>query len=361
MSETYTVGGDTWAEFSHHIREGQTFTPLESHNLLFIDLTIDQLLFPATIELELYLCDIWHHPKGGVLSHASHHLSFDWPWAGHKIIRFTMTPYACIAGTEYAIVVYQQLPALADNVKWYYDNGDATYPRGFRISKASEFEDWTTQGSDDHIFAEFGEPPLPKQEPLPPIQHFAVMDITQTPTFDGPQIRISSVGPIFYKRYLGPYTFIKNPSFEDWPDPLLPPTYWEWVPPDPTNRQAIRDTTDKTHGKQSLRMEFNGTLGWYVLNQDIDAIPLRGKRIWIKPDMKGTPIYFTGLWVSIDGTPPFHQQATPSSPDYWDYALIGATVKSDSTIIRIQLRVDSFITNPNTCQFDNLRNIAYYP
>ncbi|GAJ12147.1 unnamed protein product, partial [marine sediment metagenome] len=48
---------------------------------------------------------------------------------------------------------------------------------GLRISTDDSGETWTVHYNDDHLFAEFGTPPLPKPEPPPPIDNFAVLDM----------------------------------------------------------------------------------------------------------------------------------------------------------------------------------------
>lgn len=174
-------------------------------------------------------------------------------------------------------------------------------------------------------------------------------------------ISCPSIGPIFEKHNEGPFVFIKNPSFEQWPDPLLPPTYWLWTDELTHNVTAHRDDQDKTHGKYSLRLEATGVIPWRRLYQDIDAVPLRGKWIDIRPDMKGAPIYSTGFYISIDGTPPFWKQVTPTSPDYWDWGMVTRKVPLDATKIHVECRVDFFPNQPNTCRLDNIRNIVIQP
>lgn len=206
MSESYTTGGDTWALFSHHIKEGQTFTPVIDHILSFVDLELDQFWIPVTLELEIYYCDAWHHPTGIPQSAATMHFPITWPWEGSKRVRFTMSPFLLRAGTEYAIVLYEHLPAVFGAIAWLYDKDDATYPRGYRISKPGELLDWQTHAADDHIFTEFGNPPLPKPEPTPPVGHFAPLQIKYSLKPIGLVITLSTSVPCHLTCY---YTDIK--------------------------------------------------------------------------------------------------------------------------------------------------------
>ncbi|MBA7659133.1 hypothetical protein ES703_67098 [subsurface metagenome] len=75
--------------------------------------------------------------------------------------------------------------------------------------------------------------------------------------------------------------------------------------------------------------------------------------------MKGTPIYYTGVYIGINGTPPYGKTLRPSSPDYWSHVDFWRKVVDDATIIRCELRVDSFLHVPNWCLIDNIRSVVH--
>lgn len=99
--------------------------------------------------------------------------------------RCKMTPYLLAKGEYYALLL--DAPPIPYPVRdaWLYDKGDATYPRGLRLLTEDGGITWTKHYNDDHLFAEWGDPPLPKPEPPPPISYQAILDITYYPTMDG--------------------------------------------------------------------------------------------------------------------------------------------------------------------------------
>lgn len=180
MSECYTFGGDTWQPLVGFDISGQTFTPLESHVITFIDLNL--WLFGYTPPL-VYLteCDASHNPIGPILSdaHVIEPLVYLPPTQAR--VRFHLdTPTSLVEGHIYAIQIRQALGHVGPNNQVLYDKDDATYPRGHIIFSDDGGNTWTHFNNSDFIFCEFGGPPLPKPEPAPPIAHFATLDLTYT-------------------------------------------------------------------------------------------------------------------------------------------------------------------------------------
>lgn len=168
-----------------------------------------------------------------------------------------------------------------------------------------------------------------------------------------------SISAIFEKHYAGSFDLFRNPSFELWPYDYVPPVWWTWTSPDHPNVWASRQKTDITHGRYSLRLDTNGWVDFHRIYQEIDATPHRGHWIQIRPDMKGNPIYYTGVNIQINGTPAYSGMVYPVSPDYWNHVDFWRKVPDDATIIRCELRVDSFWHVPNWCLFDNIRSVVH--
>lgn len=168
-----------------------------------------------------------------------------------------------------------------------------------------------------------------------------------------------SISAIFEKHYAGSYDLFKNPSFELWPYPTKPPIWWTWTAPDPSSCNVLREQYDKTHGNYSAYLYTTGWVPWRRLYQEIDATPYRGHWIQIRPDMKGAPIYYTGVYIGINGTPPYGDTKGPGGPGYWSHVDFYRKVPADATIIRCELRIDSFWHVPNWCLFDNIRSVVY--
>ncbi|GAI01715.1 unnamed protein product [marine sediment metagenome] len=101
-----------------------------------------------------------------------------------------MTPYVLEPETMYIMVVRQSVSILGFPDEWQYDQGDATYPRGYRVAQEGTDEPWDTYLDDDHIFAIFGTPPAPWPSPEPPIRNWAILDIQQTITATGYKIAV---------------------------------------------------------------------------------------------------------------------------------------------------------------------------
>lgn len=177
MVESYTTGGDTYRLASAIKWPGQTFTPRLDHVISHVDLILRACssAFPPTVSI--YLCDADHKPTGSRLAWSDYivenHSTFFWPGR----VRFKMTPHLLLKGTEYAWVINAQKVIPTQDPMVLYDAGDATYPRGIRIYSPYVGAAWETYPNDDHLFIEFGTPPLMKPEPPPPIDHIAVQDI----------------------------------------------------------------------------------------------------------------------------------------------------------------------------------------
>jgi len=104
---------------------------------------------------------------------------YSWPGKLYRV-RFPMETLTLHTDSYYAILVTSSPGLLEVAPSWQYDKDDATYPRGLRIFSEDSKETWTTHPNDDHMFAEFGTPPLPKTDPPPPIEHIAPVNIFYT-------------------------------------------------------------------------------------------------------------------------------------------------------------------------------------
>lgn len=178
MSETYTIGGDSLIKFDNPVLAGQTFRPLETHTLDYIDLNLrGPLMIPEPVIL-VYNADINHKPTGDYISR-NRFTTESASWLlGTGRVRFSMQPFTLIKDNYYAIVAGNYPGLLGTSAYWQYDADGAQYPRGLRISSPDHGDTWEIHYDSDHIFAEFGTPPLPKPEPPPPIPNFAAVDIS---------------------------------------------------------------------------------------------------------------------------------------------------------------------------------------
>ncbi|MBA7634559.1 hypothetical protein ES703_42145 [subsurface metagenome] len=135
---------------------------------------------------------------------------YSWPGKIYRV-RFPMTPITLEKDSYYAILVTSS-PSIFDIApSWQYDNDDATYPRGIRIFSDDSKDTWTKHYNDDHLFAEFGKPPLPKPEPPPPIEHFAPLDIQYKHYTTAITITLTTGVPCHLTCYYTDKTPLKHP------------------------------------------------------------------------------------------------------------------------------------------------------
>lgn len=159
MSETYTVGGDNWQPLTGFDISGQTFTPVESHIVNFIDVNL--WLFGYTPPL-LYLsqCDASHEPIPPILAdgHVVEPLIYLPP--AKCRVRYQLDPPVFLqAGEIYSMRMRRALDHVGPDNQWLYDKDDATYPRGHIIFSDDGGHTWTHFENHDFIFCEFGAPP----------------------------------------------------------------------------------------------------------------------------------------------------------------------------------------------------------
>lgn len=177
MSETYTIGGDTLIEVKNLKKSGQTFISLEDHTLQYIDLELKGVLVMPEPIILVYYADASHNPFGNYLSRNRYTTEKHCSLLTTGRARFSMQSVLLLKGLRYAIVAECYPPLGGNAYHWQYDKDDATYIRGKRISSTDGGVTWTKHDNDDHLFAEFGYPPLPKPEPPPPIVNFAPVAI----------------------------------------------------------------------------------------------------------------------------------------------------------------------------------------
>jgi len=150
---------------------------------------------PPSVLTEIYNTNLSSEPTGPALSQS---VGLIYPvkaityWGRH---RFWMTFVTLHAGTIYAIVSRPTPSDAPIPHFWKYDKDNSYYPRGNRLFSLDDGATWTSYPDSDHIFAEFGNPPLPSPDPPPPINNFAPLNIIQTLTPDGVIITLSTNVP----------------------------------------------------------------------------------------------------------------------------------------------------------------------
>lgn len=177
MSETYTIGGDTWAAILGFDILAQTFTPVEGHIVSYFD--ADLWLFgvpPPTLDLSA--CDVFHNPVGPVLA-VGYPVEpvLTMPPMKHRIRYKLDKPVILLKDHVYSMWLSKALLHGGGDNQWLYDKDDATYPRGHIIHSDDGGHTWTHFPNSCFMFCEFGDPPLLSPEPYPPIYYFACLDL----------------------------------------------------------------------------------------------------------------------------------------------------------------------------------------
>lgn len=187
-SESYTTGGDSLQDIGGGYYAGQTFTPRTTHTLRHIDINLRTVHPTRAPTVWLYLAGEDHKPTGDYLSKSIRSYADNWNIYNVFRMRADMQPIEVLTDTEYVIVIHAFALDLSWQMQWQYDDADATYERGRRILSLDYGATWVLPPGDDHIFAEFGTPPVPVPPPDPPINKWCILDIIQTLTATGYKI-----------------------------------------------------------------------------------------------------------------------------------------------------------------------------
>ncbi|MBA7615165.1 hypothetical protein ES703_22442 [subsurface metagenome] len=195
MSETYTVGLDSWMPLSSLVDIGQVFTPKEAHTLDFIDLQLKPALLFLPEPIRVYACDITGQPVGPELSFSLSYTFQKGTILLSQRVRFRMKSTFLQQDQRYIITWHFPIP-VPYWIFWGYDSADQAYmPRGWRMTRGITDPTWTPRYDQCHIFCEFGDPPLPTPEPPPPILPFAIPAYTPRPCLDPFQITLATTVP----------------------------------------------------------------------------------------------------------------------------------------------------------------------
>lgn len=195
MPQSYTIGGDSWQDIKRLDISGQTFRVLTPFQIQWVDLWLSQKPVFAEIVIQIFFAGGDHHPFGDCKSRDRVIIASESLPGGIHHVRFSMQPFLLDPLDYYCLQVNFYPPIWGGVLKWRYDAGDATYPRGHRIHSDDGGETWTDHVHDDHIFALWGTPPVPAPPPEPPINNAAIIDIEKVITETGMQLVVTTNVP----------------------------------------------------------------------------------------------------------------------------------------------------------------------
>lgn len=204
MVESYTHGGNAFIAAGIGTLTAQTFIPRLTHRFEYLDLELF-LTRPSwapdpTINFTMPSGEPDRWPYLTKYSHT--HEAID--KVGRTRFRYHFQPATLYANVSYAIVVHPPPHVYYPLHAWEYDKDEALYPRGMRYFSPDLGDTWLAYPGQDHIFAEFGDPPVVPSKKPPPVNNFALLNMIFTHYAVGLVIRFPTSVPCHLTCYWTP-------------------------------------------------------------------------------------------------------------------------------------------------------------
>lgn len=167
MTEAYLVGTTDQFPVDSELFASQSFKPVASHYLEYIDLDLASIWFHPRPTIEIYRATSDGRPYGDILTVSLSHTPTAFVPGKVYRVRFYMAGYEMLAGKSYCIVVKGVPPWSGSSFVWTYVKDHGAYARGVRSWYDCVAHYWLVVPNDDHIFAEFGRPLEPSNPPEP--------------------------------------------------------------------------------------------------------------------------------------------------------------------------------------------------
>lgn len=202
MTEAYTAGGDAWQTCRFPERGGQTFRPIKTHTLYYVDLQLKGDVFVGQIVVQIYNADTRHKPKDDMISDSYGYLPAPlYPFIPTRC-RIKMRPVELVEGEYYCIVLHSVGSLPYTPIQWRFDTAEAEYWRGMRIFSADGGGTWTVYPGSDFIFTEFGCPPGLPVPIKPPVEKFVPTFFDHTAFDTGVCIGLATNSPVHLTLYV---------------------------------------------------------------------------------------------------------------------------------------------------------------
>ncbi|MCW3134456.1 MAG: hypothetical protein N2V78_09040 [Methanophagales archaeon] len=158
LFEYYNTGDDnSWYIFGSNWL-AQTFTPQTTHKITSVKLKLLKFGSGGTISVDIKATDEYGHPTGDALCSGTTDGS-TLPGSPGEWREVTLGDGATLSsGTKYAIVIHTTVE-FADRMYWREDATTPTYGGGAEERSDNSGGSWTTEGSCDLMFEEWGEYP----------------------------------------------------------------------------------------------------------------------------------------------------------------------------------------------------------
>lgn len=313
MSESYTIGGDTLVSTQGPTWQGQTFTPIRDHALSFIDIECRGVPHTPAPVVRVFKANGNHKPFGDPIAHDRYVVQYNGGLFTTARCRFSMTPGQLSKDQYYAIIISTTPVILGNFIRWQYDAGDATYPRGMRISTPDSGATWDTHPNDDFMFAEWGIPPLKKAEPPPPIEYFAPLAYDHIDLANAVIIRVATSVPCHLWLYHTQVPPRKHPSAGETRGLKIPwYIYFCFVAYQILEQSEPGDTLYHTF---VARDWLPGQTHWFALRGEVDTILSPSLSAIMKHVHRGQTLILNPSfehWSAPPGDAPDHWQYTPA-------------------------------------------------
>ena len=270
MTESYTYGGNAFEGIPLATFAAQTFAPRLTHKAEFVDVELFLTGLHALPRLQIYDTKPDGSPGDNPLTPEASFLHAQLIQVGRIRFRYHIKRVTLHEGTTYALVL-KGPHYITDPVHgWEYDKDAALYPRGQRYLSINAGIDWTPYPDQDHIFAEFGNPPVIPSKVDPPVPNFATLDMIYTHWDIGLAIRFPSSVPCHLTCYWTDKRPLKHPTSRILRGLKVPwQTYYCFVAWHPVEQTEIGDTLYHTFELPDWKEDETR---WFTLRGEVDLV-----------------------------------------------------------------------------------------
>lgn len=197
MSEVYWPETDHAISFSYNTLLAQTFMPLWSHTCDHIRVKPGFMLPHHIIEVSIQALKLDGTPTGARLTWIIIDFFESWGVGTYGTVQKACAPIRLVVGHHYALVFRQLITIWPTTAQTLYDPPPSGYPRGKLIRSTDGGSTWDTTDLGDIVFGEWGDPPIPPNPWVTPIDHWAAVTLGTLPYSTSACIRISTSEPVY--------------------------------------------------------------------------------------------------------------------------------------------------------------------